>query len=113
MNRTHMGESYVLRRSLPFRLARMNVAPSAGTRYSEARKAKTESPAEAYRAGNGGAGSMSGRTRNQVAVGTRVNSKRFGSRRGRIACSCAMTEPKTVCGDEWRRGPPQEPIDGC
>ena len=89
-----MGESYVLRRSRPLRFARMKVGPSVGTRYSEPRKAKIESPAEAYRAGNCGIGSMRGRRRNQAAVGTRINSRIFGRDRGRIACSCAMTEPE-------------------
>lgn len=99
---THIGVSYVFSRSLPFKLARMKVSPNAGTRYKDPTSASKESPNDACKAGRGGAGSSSGRRRNQDAVGTSVYSRAVGRRRGRKAGCCAIALPRS-CSVPFRR----------
>lgn len=82
---THMGVSYVFKRSLPLSRALTNAGPRAGTRYTVKRKAKMEKPTEASSAGTGGSGSSSGRMRSHAPMGASERSITDGSGRGASA----------------------------
>lgn len=97
-NSAHIGVLYVLSRSLPDSLASMNLGPKAGTRYMAPRNAYKENPSEVYSAGTEGTGSKSGLTTNQLAMGTRPNSRAEGNGRGTNAFSDIVTGQSVAQG---------------